>query len=415
MTFRRWRNRYIFYLRTLSFHWIWVFVLFCTFLSIIVRIPNPFSYEYERFSLRQEVQWKTIDDLLQTKAKVRGETLIIRNQSRSIVILIYTTVFLQRRFCFAKTDQIFGDTCPDRHLCQWTCDKKRLFEADAIIFHAYDIQYYQEQIPSRSSTKSNAIWILWSDEPPSMIDYHLFDRFQFNWTMSYKLNSEISIGTYGLFSRRSFPLSDDMLTSWINDEFAHRTSGVLWFVSNCDAQERLSYFHQMKQIASSIHVEGYGRCVDHYPMHWCTAKTICEHNYMSKFKYYLSFESTMCRDYISEKFYKAFHHGLIPIVSGPKRQYYEQFAPNDSFIHLDDENRDVRRLMKRLEEIDRNPQLFAQFHRWRKDFQVIVDSRALDQIRFCELCQRLQNHFDSPRNSFVENLETFFRQDCFYS
>ena len=413
-SFRQWRRRQRFYLRHSPLHWLCpcCSLVILLLLLVVLLLPNPFSSEYEKIVLRQEVHWQTLGDLLQLKAKVRNEPLIERNQSRPVVILLYTTVFLQRRFCSFSPDLLFGPTCPDRRLCQWTCDHQRLSQADAIIFHAYDIQYYQAKIPQRSETRADALWILWSDEPPSMIDYHLFSEVQFNWTISYKLNSEVSIGTYGLFTRRTFPLSESMLGAWIADEFARRTSGVLWFVSNCDASERLNYFFQMKNVASTVNVEGYGRCVDRYPMHWCGARTHCEHRYMSKFKYFLSFESNSCRDYISEKFYKAFHHGLIPIVLGPRREDYEQFAPNDSFIHLDDDGRDVERLMRRLEQIDRTAELFARFHQWRKDFHVITDPRALDQIRFCELCQRLQEHFQTPRKTFVKNLEEFFHQGC---
>lgn len=55
------------------------------------------------------------------------------------------------------------------------------------------------------------------------------------------------------------------------------------------------------------------------------------------YKFYLAFENSRCNDYITEKFMgNSFENGLVPVVSGPKRDVYEKFAPKDSFIHVDD-------------------------------------------------------------------------------
>ena len=39
-------------------------------------------------------------------------------------------------------------------------------------------------------------------------------------------------------------------------------------------------------------------------------------NQLGKYKFYLSFENALCRDYITEKFYLALHAGTLPIVYG---------------------------------------------------------------------------------------------------
>ena len=37
---------------------------------------------------------------------------------------------------------------------------------------------------------------------------------------------------------------------------------------------------------------------------------------LAKYKFYLSFENALCRDYITEKFYLALNAGTLPIVYG---------------------------------------------------------------------------------------------------
>ncbi|CAF4386776.1 unnamed protein product, partial [Rotaria magnacalcarata] len=84
-----------------------------------------------------------LNDPLSSRVKVTKEgTEEPQPSSSSILILLYTSIFLQKRYCHVKTDTIFGQSCPSKGRCQWTCDNRRLREADAIIFHAYDIQFY---------------------------------------------------------------------------------------------------------------------------------------------------------------------------------------------------------------------------------------------------------------------------------
>lgn len=332
--------------------------------------------------------------------------------SETLLIVLYTTVFRNKKFCSFSIDRIFGNTCPSKHRCQWSCDHEKYREADALIFHAYDIPFYHSSIPKRSETKPNSVWILWSDEPPSMIDYSLFNSYQFNWTISYKLDSEVSIATYGLFSRRDTPLSNDEYQEWVTREFSNRKHGALWFVSNCKAKRRLELFHQLKK-ASKVLIEGYGHCVDYYPWHLCSALSQCEYDYMSNFKFYLSFESNTCRDYITEKFYKAFYHGLIPIVYGPEKSDYDRFAPKNSFLHINDFDKDMSLLAVYLEEVHSNLTAFSIHHSWRKDYEVIIDGKALERVRMCELCERLVN-IRKGEVTYYKNIDAFYNDKCDY-
>ncbi|CAF1036651.1 unnamed protein product [Adineta steineri] len=411
-----WRRQQLFRYRRISFIW-FIFVFIC-----ILIVPNPFSAEYSRIAINQDIQWNSINETLQIKEQILQNEIIsdnskvvkrgiIEEQSTSpILIVLFTTIFRDKKFCSFSIERIFGKTCPSKNRCQWSCDHEKFREADALIFHAYDIPLSRAPIPNRSETKPNAVWILWSDEPPTIINYGLLKSYHFNWTISYKLNSEVSIGSYGLFSRRIHPLSDNTYQDWIEKEYYNRTNGALWFVSNCHSKKRLEIFYKLKY-ASNLLNEGYGRCVDYYPIHLCSSFSQCEYNYMSKFKFYLSFESNTCRDYITEKFYKAFYYGVIPIVYGPKRNDYERLAPKNSFIHIDDFHDDIDKLADYMKEIHSNLTLFSMYHQWRKNYEVIIDGKALERIRMCELCQRLSN-LRKDDMIYYENIENFYNDGC---
>jgi glycoprotein 3-alpha-L-fucosyltransferase len=243
-----------------------------------------------------------------------------------------------------------------------------------------------------------------------MIDYALFRHYEFNWTISYKLSSEVSIGSYGLFVKREFTLSNADYNRWIRKQFNSRLNGALWFVSNCKPEQRLIYYYELRQEENTT-IEGYGRCVDFYPMHFCIPGSQCEYDYMAKYKFYLSFESTTCRDYITEKFYKSFYHGLIPIVYGPEQNDYNKLAPPQSFIHIDEFNRDMNKLANYLLAVHSNFELYSMYHQWRKKYEVIIDGKALERIRMCELCERLSK-VRQDDVTYYEDVETFFSEKC---
>ncbi|CAF1412265.1 unnamed protein product [Adineta steineri] len=415
-----WWRRKSFYLRTRPLKWFIVLVFAISF--IIIISPNPFSSDYDKISLNQEIQWDSVAEILQLKEQILSNDLVSKqtkvikhgseekSTSKQIIILLYTTIFLYKKNCRTEAERIFGKTCPSKNRCKWICDNRKLKEADAIIFHAYDMQFYPDSLPQRSDTKPDSIWILWSDEPHTIVDYVLFNSLKFNWTISFKMNSEVSIGSYGLFTKREFSRSTSDYNLWIDSQFRERSNGALWFVSNCNARERLDIYYKLRKEVNTS-VEGYGRCVDYYPMHFCSAGSQCEKDYMSKFKYYLSFESMTCRDYITEKFYKAFYHGLIPIVYGPDRKDYEHFAPPNSFIHINDFNKDMNKLANYLQEIHSNFTLYSMYHQWRKTHDIVIDGKAVERIRMCELCERLTKvrHGDI---TYYNDIDLFYHEKC---
>lgn len=418
----------------------WV-VLFCLVIVCVIKfVPYPYSPQYQLINNEQSVMWSRIAEVIQAKDivsnvyerirsmsdcfffeifqrdvlsttyKIIQQGSVERSTATPMIILLYTKVFSQKKYCHMSIDRIFGPTCPSRDRCKWTCDNRRLAQADAIIFHAYDIEFHQAHVPNRSETKPNSIWILWSDEPPSIINYTLFQSYQFNWTMSYKLNSEVSIGTYGLFQQRELTWSVPDYNRWIQEQFNRRQNGALWFVSNCAAKERLKYYNDLRK-ESSTTVEGYGRCVDYYPAHWCSPGTQCELDYMSKYKFFLSFESTTCRDYITEKFYKALHHGLIPVVYGPDSDYYNNLAPPNSFIHINEHHANMTKLAKYLQAVHSNFELFSMYHQWRKKYMIVIDKKAVDRVRVCELCERLAKTREDAV-TYYQDIDSFYREGC---
>jgi alpha-1,3-fucosyltransferase len=106
----------------------------------------------------------------------------------------------------------------------------------------------------------------------------------------------------------------------------------------------------------------------------------------SKYKLYLSFENSFCKDYITEKFFKVLNYNIIPIVLG--RANYSKFAPSKSYIDVRD-FQSIGQLAEYLKYLDKNETAYAEYFEWKHYFQVIVDFKnvflPLVQGMFCSI------------------------------
>jgi len=123
---------------------------------------------------------------------------------------------------------------------------------------------------------------------------------------------------------------------------------VAWFVSNCrPASKRKIY---ADELGKHIKVDVFGKCGTQEcrdSLQCCKTSIKIENFvvtcYMSSnsdkmmerdYKFYLSFENSVCVDYVTEKFYNAFLFTTVPIVFGGAN--YSQLAPNMSYINIRD-------------------------------------------------------------------------------
>ena len=110
----------------------------------------------------------------------------------SFLIYEYTR---HRQFCKKQNSaSIYISTCPFRN-CHFTCNSSLVHRADAILM-LYSHLNYKRLFDLNVSRNPNQIWLLWHDEPysPSSI----YNKFLFNWTISYRLDSEVSVAAYGI-------------------------------------------------------------------------------------------------------------------------------------------------------------------------------------------------------------------------
>ncbi|KAA0191242.1 hypothetical protein HAZT_HAZT001513 [Hyalella azteca] len=114
------------------------------------------------------------------------------------------------------------------------------------------------------------------------------------------------------------------------------------------------------------------------------------------YKFYLSFENSLCDDYITEKFFAILKLDILPVVYGLGE--YEKIAPPHSYINALDFP-SIRHLANYLLYLDKNHTAYNEYFRW-KAYSEAVRSFPMKQstasnISWCQLCERL--HYDQQK------------------
>ena len=210
-----------------------------------------------------------------------------------------------------------------------------------------------------------------------------------------------------------------------------KTNLVAWTVSNCEtASNREStakqLSHSLEKINQRLDIFGGKDCMSskcvpgkrkscpdkHISFPSCPNDSRvdpdkkCVERVLGSYYFYLSWENSICEDYVTEKFYDALRRSIVPVVL--EGDWYDRLVPEgyDVFIRASDyDNTDE--LASRLVEISRNRTLYESFFKWR---EVPIDELPSDFVKhvvnaenpWCALCRKLHEDDDDRVNINVD-------------
>jgi alpha-1,3-fucosyltransferase len=170
-----------------------------------------------------------------------------------------------------------------------------------------------------------------------------------------------------------------------------------WFVSNCNSTSRRNFLVQAMQ--QHIQIDVFGNCG---PLK-CPMSAECDLMLDADYKFYMSFENSLCEDYVTEKLFRNMQRLIIPVVYGGAN--YTKFAPPRSYINAND-FADVKQLTDYLVYLDQNPEEYVKYFWWKRWYQI------KDATPFCDLCKKLHDmDYDYGRRQVVGNLEKWYQGD----
>ena len=269
--------------------------------------------------------------------------------------------------------------------CRISYDKKDLSISDAVLFHGYEIPRSLDLSKLSKTVKHRAKqrWIFFIQESPELFfnDYSKL-KDVFNWTMTYKLDSDIFLPYHYYFPKTGKNLgNEDNNGSQYYGEGKDRL--VAWMVSNCGKQrDKL-----VKTLMEYIPVHVYGGCGPKFSQNRICNKM--EKNCLKtlrRYKFYLAFENANCVDYITEKYwFTPLQNNIVPVVLGGGNYGDRNLAVPGSFINVMD-FKTVKDLADYLLMLDKNDTAYNEYFLWKKRYYVDEPPSWT-----CKMCAMLNN------------------------
>lgn len=284
-------------------------------------------------------------------------------------------------------------SCSDLHVhCEVTRNRSELTSSDALVFHASDYWklYYYELPQFRHPSQ---VWVLFTQEaPPSMSGY--FPPHAFNWTMTYRRDSTMDV-SYGGYVKKSTQEIQSGPESGI-DNFASKTKMAVIHVSNCyDNARRYRIVHELSK---HIDVDQFGHCPGRVVCDTGMPYQECA-NLFKPYKFYLAFENSYCRDYITEKYWQSQTDRLqIPVIATSK--FNLELLPPHSYLNVFDFPT-LKDLAEKMTEIRNNETLYNSYFEWKKYYKTGGSNG------FCSMCKALHQN----RTAQSYNLDSWIKHD----
>lgn len=266
------------------------------------------------------------------------------------------------------------DACRELH-CTLTSDRTLVGNASAVFFFMWDFK--PNYLPKIRTPEQRYVFF-YLESPVTFMNTNdkILENY-FNWTMTYRIDSDVHF-PYGLFLKQSNNDNSKMFDVDANRLFHNRSKLVAWMVSNCSPHsKRDQYVNVLKKY---IPVDVYGRCGSFH----CPRNEQCLKTLSGEYKFYLSFENSVCRDYVTEKLWNSLSYKMVPVVL--KRSLLISYGvPDSAFIAVDD-FKTAKDLADYLTLVGSNEALYLKYFEWAATHYV---SNEFPKHRFCQLCQML--------------------------
>ncbi|VDN91712.1 unnamed protein product [Brugia pahangi] len=299
------------------------------------------------------------------------------------LILTWTKFFSQ-----SWAQRIKNDTNDCSYQCIITDDKEQLSEAVAVLFHIRDL----ETLPKLRNSKQLFVFVLHESPLYTFNNLDFVAEDYFNITMTYRRDSDIYI-PYGMMKKITNLTPKEQIWDW-NEIASGKVQPILQLVSNCQTKSKRELY--VEQLRTYINITQYGLCNNRSCDEECEIKEAARH------RFYLAFENSICRDYITEKLFKCFLRLLIPVVL--KKSIYEDILPPGSFIAADDFT-SPRELAEYLNYLLNNNTAYLSYLKWTKYYQ-----KTFNVSSYCELCKYLHSDISKPR--IITDIKKWWFQGC---
>ncbi|CAF0720214.1 unnamed protein product [Adineta steineri] len=333
------------------------------------------------------------------------ETINYSWPNKTKLILYYTKFFGGNYWYNKDANSVYANDFNFNHCplavnaCRISIDHKSFNESDASLIHLRESLNLKKL--NNLSRNQNQRFVFFLKESPvhspnlASKDY----TYLFNYTQTYRPDSDITATTlqdfFWLFNYKIYPNYD--FQSILETKKPKKL--LVAIVSNCGgSSNRLKYIKELQQYIS---VDVYGSCGQR-----CPKGIDCRQYAYSTYKFYLSFENSLCDEYVTEKFFFALHSArIIPVVLGYAR--YDHYMPSSGYIDVRNFT-SPRELATYLDYLDRNTTAYLEYFQWRQYALHIKLPKYM-----CELCLKLFVDDKDHKQQSLEHINDYWnRKQC---
>lgn len=224
--------------------------------------------------------------------------------------------------------EIFSDKFCPHYNCFITDDVNFLeveTEFDAIVFGAEVTKLTDNLLPEQRLPYQKYVFVSMGSAQENSVCTKKFNSY-FNWTWTYRFDSEIRSGlvvrdvneTIVAPKKEVHWMSTQLKTKLphgLNDIIKKKTKAAAWIVSDCNTHSyrekiALSLKEELKKHLLTLDI--YGKCGEFH----CGSQESCDKMIERDYFFYLAFEGSLCKDYVTTELMRALHHNVVPIVYG---------------------------------------------------------------------------------------------------
>ncbi|XP_075999463.1 alpha-(1,3)-fucosyltransferase 7 [Genypterus blacodes] len=295
---------------------------------------------------------------------------IRQSAHRNVTVLLW-------HWPFGFPNSLDGDVCWDLYhipRCHLVVQHSFYNTADVVVFHNRELVRGHQKLPLHLPRPPGQRWAWMSLESPEHNGNLQQYANIFNLTITFRRDADISIPYGELLPRRD---GEDEQGSEVAAP-QNKTALVCWVISNYRKRQKRSQVY--KQLRAIIPVKLYG----HWSRRPLSPKALLPT--ISNCYFYLAFENSVTKDYITEKLWRnSYGGGAVPIVLGASLSDYKAVAPPRSFIHVD-EFATIKALGEHLKHLAEDKKRYDEYFRWKQLWRVklLADWRE----RLCRVCSQ---------------------------
>lgn len=306
-----------------------------------------------------------------------------------------------------------------------------------------EISYYPAILPSESigacifHLKSNTgnpqpklsmprykrhIWALLQEESPMYCTECLHKEFinLFNISSTFSRNSDVPFPLLNMVSLNNITSKTFFVKTKKKNSYLKEISPILYLQSNCKTSTmRDSYIQELMKY---IPIDSYGKCLNnkmlpsayrHFGYKYLERNDFL--HFVARYKFVIAIENGVCDDYVTEKFWRAIHLGVVPIYFGSPK--IRDWLPNEKSAILLEDFPEPKLLIAYIDNLMQDDDLYEQYLE-HKTTGIIRNQYLIRELKMrpyqtdfelvkkkleCLLCEQLYKSREAPLPTRIIN------------